>query len=159
MSNASSLEVFASFLGFVIGIPAGIVAGMRHTRTKKLWGFIGICLVLGIVLYRTGLATVFFIPINATIWFVITTDVTRRVSWTFTRRQESDLPRSTVGLDPHSPASSTERATGTPNAADKSAIDALPGQIAECPNCRTRVCVTAEGTCPSCRRLFRKAST
>ncbi|HET6328679.1 MAG TPA: hypothetical protein VFG04_28605 [Planctomycetaceae bacterium] len=35
-----------------------------------------------------------------------------------------------------------------------SVIEALPGEIVKCPHCRMRVCVTADGTCPSCRQRF-----
>src|SRR5688500_13762171 len=40
-----------SFLGFVIGVPAGIVAGLYRVRTGKIWIFMGLCLALSIVLH------------------------------------------------------------------------------------------------------------
>ncbi|WP_152050904.1 hypothetical protein [Tautonia marina] len=84
MDNSSLVNV-AGFLGFFLGIPAGIVAGCYRIRTRGLWGFIALCFALSIALDRTGLAPLFSSAFAATIWFALATEITRSIGRLFRR--------------------------------------------------------------------------
>jgi hypothetical protein len=55
------------------------------------------------------------------------------------------------------PNSNTDQETASAATTTPVPSRATKGQIVQCPHCNIRVCVTADGACPSCRKPIREA--